>query len=235
MKSLLLWLEGPLQSWGENSKFDRRETLNFPTLSGVCGILCAALGVGGKAKNTLSQLVKADFHVLSYPLKSENTSKVMKDFHMIGNGYDKKTDPWYELNIPKKIDGKKPSNSKGLTLTYRYYLQSQAFAVVLTYEDEAFAILLHEALRKPKWALFLGRKSCVPTELIAQGLFATEDEAVDKASTLAQKKERELAFEVIGGRDEKRGDVLVVNDVPLQFGIHKVYRDRYVTVINKTG
>lgn len=49
MKTLLLWLEGPLQSWGHDSQFDRRDTLPFPTFSGICGMLCAALGAGGPA------------------------------------------------------------------------------------------------------------------------------------------------------------------------------------------
>ena len=42
---LLLWLEAPLQSWGADSKFGRRDTLNFPTKSGVTGLLLCALGV----------------------------------------------------------------------------------------------------------------------------------------------------------------------------------------------
>ncbi|HAT2417083.1 type I-E CRISPR-associated protein Cas5/CasD [Aeromonas hydrophila] len=44
---LLLWLEGPLQSWGHDSRFGRRETLNFPTKSWVLGMVCPALGIGG--------------------------------------------------------------------------------------------------------------------------------------------------------------------------------------------
>ncbi|HHQ4630405.1 CRISPR-associated protein Cas5 [Aeromonas hydrophila] len=37
---LLLWLEGPLQSWGHDSRFGRRETLNFSTKSWVLGMVC---------------------------------------------------------------------------------------------------------------------------------------------------------------------------------------------------
>ena len=32
---IVLWLEGPLQSWGHDSKFGVRETVPFPTKSGV--------------------------------------------------------------------------------------------------------------------------------------------------------------------------------------------------------
>ncbi len=44
---LLLWFEANLQSWGHDSKFGRLDTLNFPTKSGVLGLVCSALGAGG--------------------------------------------------------------------------------------------------------------------------------------------------------------------------------------------
>ncbi|MCR6650496.1 MAG: type I-E CRISPR-associated protein Cas5/CasD [Cellvibrionaceae bacterium] len=48
---LLLWLEAPLQSWGHDSKFGRRDSLDFPTKSGVLGLLCCALGAGASKRN----------------------------------------------------------------------------------------------------------------------------------------------------------------------------------------
>ena len=44
MAVLLLKLEGPLQSWGSNSRFTKRKTQHEPTKSGVIGLLAAALG-----------------------------------------------------------------------------------------------------------------------------------------------------------------------------------------------
>ena len=44
---LLLWLEAPLQAWGHDSKFGRRDSLDFPTKSGVLGLLCCARGARG--------------------------------------------------------------------------------------------------------------------------------------------------------------------------------------------
>ena len=52
---LLLWLEAPLQSWGFDSKFGRRETLKFPTRSGVVGLVCSALGAGGEQRELLAE------------------------------------------------------------------------------------------------------------------------------------------------------------------------------------
>lgn len=44
MKTLVLRLAGPLQSWGISAKFMRRDTAMYPTFSGVIGLLSAALG-----------------------------------------------------------------------------------------------------------------------------------------------------------------------------------------------
>ena len=56
--TLLLRLEGPLQSWGDQeSKFVVRRTGEAPTKSGVAGLLCAALGVARPdARRTLPKL-----------------------------------------------------------------------------------------------------------------------------------------------------------------------------------
>ena len=63
---LLLWLEAPLQSWGHDSKYGRRDSLDFPTKSGVLGLLCAARGVGDEQKEWLAQCVDLDMQCMSY-------------------------------------------------------------------------------------------------------------------------------------------------------------------------
>ena len=44
MTTLLLRLQGPMQSWGTTSRFDERDTQLEPSKSGVLGLICAALG-----------------------------------------------------------------------------------------------------------------------------------------------------------------------------------------------
>lgn len=44
MSTLLIRLAGPMQSWGDSSRFTRRGTRNEPTKSGVVGLLAAAEG-----------------------------------------------------------------------------------------------------------------------------------------------------------------------------------------------
>ena len=44
MAVLLIRLAGPMQSWGDSSRFARRTTRREPTKSGVVGLLASALG-----------------------------------------------------------------------------------------------------------------------------------------------------------------------------------------------
>ncbi|MDO9105270.1 MAG: type I-E CRISPR-associated protein Cas5/CasD [Methylovulum sp.] len=233
---LLLWLQAPLQSWGHDSKFGRRDTLNFPTKSGVLGLVCCALGAGGEQAELLAEFAPLKQTVLSFVRTRSDangeTVKVdpeplLRDFHMVGSGYDD-SDPWSTLLIPKTAEGKKP-NGAGTKMTYRYYLQDAYFAVILEAPDSQ-AETVADALQNPAWDLYLGRKACAPTDFIYRGVFDTEALAIDGALTIADEKRLLKAFCVKDGDYE--GEALVLNDVPLQFGEHKLYRDRRVTVIS---
>lgn len=233
IRYLLLWLEGPLQSWGHDSRFGRRDTLSFPTMSGVCGLLCAALGAGGEQQELLAELTEGVWHVRAWERqgldgKPRTAPVLLRDFHMVGSGYDD-SDPWQSLLIPKTSEGKKAVGG-GTKMTYRYYLQEKAFSVLIALPDE-LACRLADALCSPVWDLSLGRKNCVPTEFIGQGVYDSPEEAWSYCTALAESKSRVLSFEVVPGTDSALGEVITLNDVPLQFGQVKRYRDRQVTLI----
>lgn len=227
---LLLWLEAPLQAWGHDSRFGRRDSLDFPTKSGVLGLLCCARGAGGEEREWLADWADLDMRVEAYiPLDKKGQplprQPLLRDFHMVGSGYDDQ-DLWQTLLIPKTSEGKKAVGG-GTKMTYRYYLQDMAYAVALQAPAELVEEVV-EALRNPAWDLYLGRKNCVPSEFIGQGVFADADQALGAARTLATEKQRGFGLRVLQGEHE--GEVLTLNDVPVQFGIRKQYRDRRVTV-----
>jgi len=229
--SLLLWLEAPLQAWGHDSKFGRRDTLNFPTKSGVLGLVCCALGAGGEQRELLAEFAPLNQSVVAYARQNHDglnaeREPLLRDFHMVGSGYDNQN-PWQKLLIPKTSEGN-PAVGGGSKMTYRYYLQDMAFAVVLEV-PQIMAAELAEHLQNPVWDLYLGRKTCVPTDFIYRGLFSDAAEALFAAESLASSKNLAEDFRVLSGEHE--GEVLTLNDVPLQFGEHKLYRDRRVTVI----
>ena len=227
---LLLWLEAPLQSWGHDSKFGRRDSLDFPTKSGVLGLLCCARGAGGEERQWLEAWAKLDMQVVAYVIADHHVQAtprlpLLRDFQMVGSGFDSK-DPWANLLIPKTSQGK-PAVGGGAKMTYRYYLQDMAFAVVIQGPDE----LINEAAKaliNPVWDLYLGRKNCVPTEFIGQGVFATAELGLSSAEHLAKGKKRVPVFRVVQGESE--GEVFTLNDVPVQFGEQKKYMDRRVTL-----
>jgi CRISPR system Cascade subunit CasD len=228
---LLLWLEAPLQSWGHDSKFGRRDTLNFPTKSGVMGLVCCALGQGGQQREFLAQFAPLKQTVFSFVRKNHKAEKrdrepLLRDFHMVGSGYDDK-DPWTTLLIPKTAEGKKAVGG-GAKMTYRYYLQDAFFAVILETPSDLVDSIA-QALQAPVWDLCLGRKSCVPTDLVYRGVFDSEEEAIAYAKRIAEDKNLLEDFHVFDGQHD--GEALTLNDVPLQFGERKLYRDRRVTVI----
>ena len=227
---LLLWFEGPLQSWGMNAKFNRRTTLDFPTRSAVLGLLCAALGAGGEQKELLARFARLTQTTVAYARKDKkgNAAPALQlcDFHMVGSGYDDKH-PWQTLHIPKTSE-KKAAVGGGTKLTYRYYIQDAAFAVALAIPAELQQDL-EEALVMPCWDMSLGRKCCVPTEFVFQGIYASMDAALACAEELAQKKQRLELFRVLDGAHE--GEQRILPDVPLQFGPSKLYGERLVTVI----
>lgn len=228
---LLLWLEAPLQAWGHDSRFGRRDSLDFPTKSGVLGLLCCARGAGGEERDWLAAWAGLDMQVAAYvPQDGKDCAlprePLLRDFHMVGSGYDD-ADPWQNLLIPKTSEGKKAVGG-GTKMTYRYYLQDMAYAVAMEVPAHASEEIA-EALKAPVWDLYLGRKNCVPTELVFQGIHARAEAALAAGKELAQAKRRALAFSVRQGEHE--GEVLSLNDVPLQFGPDKRYRDRRITVL----
>jgi CRISPR system Cascade subunit CasD len=232
---LLLWLEAPLQSWGADSKFGRRDSLAFPTKSGILGLLCAALGASGEQRELLAEMAPLEQTVVSYvrfrqkekATVKADTPLLLRDFHMVGSGYNT-SDPWENLLIPKTADGKTAVGG-GTKMTYRYYLQDAQFAAIVKVpakKAEHFA----DALQNPVYDIYLGRKNCVPTDFVFRGLFTDTESALAAAEAIAADKNVTEDFRVVSGDAE--GDPLVITDVPLQFGQIKKYQDRRVTIIH---
>ncbi|MCR5621431.1 MAG: type I-E CRISPR-associated protein Cas5/CasD [Treponema sp.] len=229
-KFLLLWLEAPLQSWGFDSKFGRRDTLGFPTKSGVLGLLLCALGAGGEQRELLARFAGLRQTVISFRDKDRARPLVLHDFQMIGAGYDDK-DKWEKHHIPKTSEGKAAVGG-GTKMTHRYYLQDAVFAVILEIPAD-IADACAGALKNPVWPLFLGRRCCVPSDFVYQGTFGTESDAEAAAmqKALSHESRKLLAdFRVVDGESED-GDAFTLNDVPVQFGRVKKYQDRRVTKI----
>ncbi len=78
---MLLWLEGPLQSWGGDSKFGVRDTLNFPTRSGILGLICCARGAAGPEVEWLAEMNNLPMEFAPTPEPTRRASRSCASRH----------------------------------------------------------------------------------------------------------------------------------------------------------
>ncbi len=139
-KTLLIWLQAPMQSWGTTSRFDERDTQLEPSKSGVIGILCAALG------RDRSESIE-DLANLKMGVRVISEGFLMKDYQTAQGVYQANS----------KVDKKRT------VISPRYYLADASFLVGFESTDHDLLTKIHAALKNPVWFLYLGRKSFVPS------------------------------------------------------------------------
>lgn len=222
MKTVVMRLEGPLQSWGIESKGAARGTLDFPSRSGVMGMILAAMGLGGSQEEMLERLSPGRMDVISWH-RPGRQMKEMTDFQTVGTCYDGK-DPWQSLMIPRKRDGK--ASSTAAKIIRRHILQDATFTVLLEVDD-GIADDVATALSYPAWPLFLGRAAYIPSQFI----YAGTSDSIKDAEILAEKvMEGYDKDTIVREEDGCTPGAIVLTDVPLSFGKTRRYCTRYVTV-----
>lgn len=150
---LLLRLAGPLQSWGDRSVFNRRETRPEPTKSGVLGLLAAAQG----RPRTQSP---EDLAELRFGVRVDQPGSLLRDYHTVS---DYRGVPLRQAGVNAKGEQKPTSPVKTTHVTHRYYLQDAVFVAAVAGPAPVMTALA-EAVRRPAYPLALGRRSCPPTQ-----------------------------------------------------------------------
>lgn len=194
MATLLLRLAGPLQSWGDESKFEVRRTMGFPTKSGVIGMLAAALGY-------LREDSLDDLNKLKFGVRVDLEGSLVRDYHIAVN----------------KAVYKSPF------VTNRYYLSDAIFLVGLESDDAKFLSTLENALKNPVFPLFLGRRSCPPTMPLIIGMRDTSlITALKSEQWLLEEWRQKRIYDksqcklrIIIDSDDNSG--AVIRDVPVSF------------------
>jgi CRISPR system Cascade subunit CasD len=145
--TLFLRLEGPMQAWGSHeSKFVIRRVMDAPTKSGVIGLLLCALGVSREAARNEGWLTRLS--ALRMGVRMDRAGMRWWDYHTVGAGM--------------KMRIASGGSKDGPILTRREYLCDASYLVALQ-GDTDFIAQLQDALVKPVWTLYLGRKCCVPS------------------------------------------------------------------------
>nr|WP_228718737.1 type I-E CRISPR-associated protein Cas5/CasD [Kitasatospora acidiphila] len=155
---MLLRLAGPLQSWGDRSAFNRRETRPQPTKSGVVGLLAAAAGRPREADIT-------DLTDLHLGVRVDQPGTLLRDYHTVS---DYRGRPLPQAGVNAKGLQKPTSPAKETHVTQRFYLQDAVFVCAL---EGPLPLLeaLAAAIRRPSFPLTLGRRSCPPTQPVVLG------------------------------------------------------------------
>ncbi|WP_051703801.1 type I-E CRISPR-associated protein Cas5/CasD [Glycomyces sp. NRRL B-16210] len=163
MDALILRLAGPMQAWGERGTFGEKDTADFPTRSGLLGLIACAAGI--RRGEPLGALTELDFTV-----RIDRPGVRMIDFHTVGGGYPRKR------GIPT-AEGKRKDSA---IITRRHYLADAVFTVACTGPSHALD-LAQGALESPRWQPFLGRRSCPPEQPMFLGRMADADFALKTA------------------------------------------------------
>lgn len=164
-KFLVLQLRGVLQSWGTHTYEDFRPSSIFPTRSAIIGLLGACMGIEREDIESREKLQNR----LNIDVVSVNPHKVRKieDFHTVLDA--------------RKVDGKP---RKDAIISRREYLCDAYFLLFISVnEDDQFSLsVIEDAVQKPVFTPFLGRKSCPITE----PLFKTYVETDSLVSAIKQ-------------------------------------------------
>ena len=164
---LVLRLEGPLQSWGENAKWDFRDSSTMPTKSGIVGLLGCAMGQE-RGSQVLVELAQS----ITVAVRADRPGEKWVDYQTVTG-----TPLMNALGKPRKIDGK-PANT---FTSSRCYLCDASFTVFIDTLPEWQQRII-SALENPRWCMYLGRKNCVPSRPI----LADRMEAADLMEALKE-------------------------------------------------
>lgn len=211
MTVLVLTLAGPLQAWGSASRFTTRATDDAPTKSGVIGLLAAARGL--RRTDPLEDLLSLRFGV-----RIDQPGELLRDFQ-----------------TARSLDGR-----EAMPLSYRFYRADARYLVGLESARDTLERLV-DSLLHPVYPLYLGRRSCPPSEPLIPQLRDASLESVLRnepwvAAPWVKRRRRhdpvqlEFRIDAVGSTGELPiAGSTTVRDVPVSFDPeHRLYGWRTV-------
>ncbi len=156
---LILKLQGVMQCWGEHTFEGLRPSADFPTRSGLLGLLGACLGIHRQDKQTQQALADS----IRYAVRRDRGKPVWQS--------PEKGVVWRNLPVVKLTDyhtvkdareSYRGLKSHDTIQTWREYLLDAAFTVAIWNTEGALVSLdqMEEAVKHPRFTPFLGRRSC---------------------------------------------------------------------------
>lgn len=226
---LALRLAAPLQSWGGQTEFNRRETSSEPSYSGVLGLLGAAQG--RRRDDPIVDLLD-----LRLGVRVDQPGTLLRDYHTVS---DHEGAPLRSAQTSGRGEQKRTSPPKYTAVTQRFYVQDAAFLAVLEGPKELLEALT-VAVRSPTFPLALGRRACPPAQPLLLESDSGEtlwdgplDEVVSalpwQAAPHMRRRHAGGSVRLSATLDDPHGSELRI-DVPTTFDHrHRDYRTRRVT------
>jgi len=154
MNYLIFRLYAPMASWGGVAIGEARHSESHPTKSAITGLLAAALGLRREEEEQQRALVAA----CKLAVKQFRSGDFMQDYHT-AQAADSVGKFTYRTRRDEVVLGK---DRLGTIISTREYRLDSLHWVAVTLADNAAWTLeaLRDALLRPHYHLYLGRKSC---------------------------------------------------------------------------
>jgi len=173
-KFLVFQVHGPMQAWGDIAVGEIRPVADHPGRSGVAGLLAAALGLTRDGSDAEGYLRLAG--ALRIAVRADAPGTPLHDYHTTQTP-GKTTRTCFGTRRDELAH-----EHQNLIETFRHYVQDAAFTICATFAERLKWSLdqLAEAIRRPRFALYLGRKACPPSLPLAPrtGDFKTIEQAL---------------------------------------------------------
>ncbi len=189
-KDLLVFrFTGPLQAWGEYVIGDVRSTADFPTKSGVVGLISCAMGLR-REDPLIAELSKA----IEVAFRADRKGRIVSDFHTITESM--------------QANGQRRESS---ILAPLKFIEDGCFTVFVSAEEE-WLERIDAAMKRPVWRVYLGRVSCPPAEPVYRGRTSEYKDMLDAimryplARRSAMRIEYEMPRPIPGATTQSRQD-----------------------------
>ena len=156
METLIFQLQAPFSSWGEPAVGGYRPSAEYPSQSAIHGLLAAALGID-RYDDVAQTVLRTSFRLAVEVLSQ---GRLLRDYHTAQ--VPSRTDLKKRPHATRRDELSLPTQDLNTILSARDYRQDAAALVAVQVVANARYSLMQlaEALKKPKFVLYLGRKSC---------------------------------------------------------------------------
>ncbi|MBT9549140.1 MAG: type I-E CRISPR-associated protein Cas5/CasD [Candidatus Sericytochromatia bacterium] len=149
---------GSIQSWGDIAVGSSRSSYTYPSKSAIMGLIAAAFGISRDETKLHQELEQS----LKLAIKIFNSGTFIRDFHTVQSPPKGNYASRQQEFAAMKVEQEKGKPIDTSPLSEREYLCDAYFGICLWESKKPTFTLkqVQEALLKPVFTLYLGRKSC---------------------------------------------------------------------------